>query len=67
MNEKVTERKESTFTALMKVEEVAEILSVSKELIYKLAKNKQIKSVRIGSAVRIHPNDLLRYLETNSQ
>lgn len=47
---------------LLKSEEVAEILQVSRSFAYQLIKRGEIPSLRIGSAVRIRPEDLQRYI-----
>lgn len=52
-------------TKLMKVPDVAEVLNCSKAYIYKLVKQGEIPSVQIGTAVRIRPQDLDRYIREN--
>ncbi|MGD0610224.1 MAG: helix-turn-helix domain-containing protein [Anaerolineales bacterium] len=47
---------------LLKTEEVAEILQVSRSFAYQLMKRGEIPSVRIGNAVRVRPEDLQRYI-----
>ncbi|MBM3125556.1 MAG: helix-turn-helix domain-containing protein [Chloroflexi bacterium] len=48
---------------LLKSEEVARILHVSRSFAYLLMKRGDIPTVRIGSAVRVRPEDLERYIE----
>jgi excisionase family DNA binding protein len=54
-----------TQTQLLKVPYVADILNCSKAYIYKLVKQGEIPSVQIGTAVRIRPQDLERYIREN--
>ncbi|MBU2611883.1 MAG: helix-turn-helix domain-containing protein [Chloroflexi bacterium] len=49
-------------TRLLKSDEVAEILQVSKALVYVLLKRGEIPSVRIGKVVRVRLEDLERYI-----
>ncbi len=50
-------------TRLLKSEEVAAILQVSKAHAYVLMKRGEIPSVRIGKIVRVRPEDLERYIK----
>ena len=54
-----------TQTQLLKVPDVAAILNCSKAYIYNLVKQGEIPSVQIGTAVRIRPQDLERYIREN--
>ena len=54
-----------TQAQLLKVPDVADILNCSKAYIYKLVKQGEITSVQIGTAVRIRPQDLDRYIREN--
>ena len=47
---------------LLKTDEVADILQVSRSFAYQLMKRGEIPSVRIGNAVRVRPEDLQRYI-----
>ncbi len=49
-------------TRLLKSDEVAEILQVSKAHVYVLMKRGEIPSVRIGKVVRVKREDLERYI-----
>lgn len=51
------------FTRLLKAEDVAEILSISKSLAYRLIQQGFIPSVRINRAVRVKPSDLNAFIE----
>jgi excisionase family DNA binding protein len=48
---------------LLRISEVAERLSVSPSMAWKLTATGELRSVRIGRAVRIRPSDLEAYLE----
>ena len=54
-----------TQTKLLKVSDVAAILNCSKAYIYKLAKQGEIPSVLIGSAIRFRLQDIDRYICDN--
>ena len=47
---------------LLRLDEVADRLSISKSMAWKLVACGQIRSVRIGRAVRIRPADLDEYV-----
>ncbi|MBW8012292.1 MAG: helix-turn-helix domain-containing protein [Chloroflexi bacterium] len=48
---------------LLKVDEVSEILNISRSQVYKLIAIKEIQSVRIGKSVRIRPIDLREFID----
>jgi excisionase family DNA binding protein len=48
---------------LLKSEEVASILHVSRSFAYLLMKRGDIPTVRIGTAVRVRPEDLEQYIQ----
>jgi excisionase family DNA binding protein len=50
---------------LLKATEVARILNISKSLVYRLIHTGKIPSIRINQAVRIHNDDLNRFIEGN--
>jgi excisionase family DNA binding protein len=52
---------------LLRVEEVAEILQVSRAFGYQLVQRGEIPGVRLGRAVRVRREDLLRFIEANVQ
>ena len=54
-----------TQTQLLKVTDVAAILNCSKAYIYKLAKQGEIPSVQIGTAIRFRRQDIERYIRDN--
>jgi excisionase family DNA binding protein len=47
---------------LLRLDEVAQRLSISKSMAWKLVAFGQLRSVRIGRAVRIRPRDLEEYI-----
>jgi excisionase family DNA binding protein len=47
---------------LLRLDEVAQRLSISKSMAWKLVAFGQLRSVRIGRAVRIRPRDLEEYV-----
>lgn len=48
---------------LLRLDEVAERLSISKSMAWKLVAYGQLRSVKIGRAVRVRPADLEAYIE----
>ncbi len=50
---------------LLKAEEVALILNISRAFAYQLMQSSQIPTVRLGRAVRVRPQDLDRYISRN--
>jgi excisionase family DNA binding protein len=47
---------------LLRIEEVADRLSVSRSMAWKLIAHGQLRSIRIGRAVRVRPADLEEYI-----
>ena len=50
---------------LLKATEVAEILNISRAFAYRLMQRGEIPTVQIGSARRVRPVDLQKYIEKN--
>jgi excisionase family DNA binding protein len=50
---------------LLKADEVASILDVSKSFVYQLIRTGQLRAVRIGTAVRVRPEDLDAFVAKN--
>ena len=50
---------------LLKSEEVAEILQISRSMAYTIMKRGDIPTVRIGTSVRVRPEDLEKYIQEN--
>jgi excisionase family DNA binding protein len=48
---------------LLRIEEVADRLSVSRSMAWKLIAHGEMRSVRIGRAVRVRPTDLEAYID----
>ncbi len=51
------------YPRLLRLEDVADRLAISKSMAWKLIAHDQLRSVRIGRAVRVRPADLEAYLE----
>ena len=51
---------------LLKSDEVAKILHVSRSFAYLLMKRGDIPVVRVGTAVRVRPEDLERFINNNA-
>ena len=51
---------------LLNIKEVAEILNVSRALVYSLIKRGDIPTVRIERTIRVRPEDLERYIHERS-
>ena len=49
-------------TRLLRLHEVADRLSISTSMAWKLVAYGQLRSIRIGRAVRVHPADLEAYI-----
>jgi len=45
----------------LRVDEVADYFSLSKRTVYRLIESRKLKSVRIGSSLRIHVSEILRH------
>lgn len=50
---------------LLTIKQAAEALSVSVPMIYKLTREQTLSVVRLGSSVRIHPEDLAALIESH--
>lgn len=48
--------------SLLRIEKVAERLSVSRSMAWKLIDLNQLRSIRIGRSVRVRPQDLEEFL-----
>lgn len=53
---------DESFDQLLKIEQVARRLHVSRSFAYLLMKRGDIPTVRMGSAVRVRPEDLEQYI-----
>ena len=47
---------------LLRIEEIAQRLAISRSMAWKLIAHGQLRSVRIGRAVRVRPQDLDEYV-----
>ena len=52
-------------TKLLKPEQVAEILNISRSFTYHLLSTDAIPVIRLGKACRVRPQDLADYIERN--
>jgi len=52
---------------LLKSDEVAEILKISRAMAYKLMQRGEIPTIRIGSAVRVRVEDLEKYVTQKAE
>lgn len=50
---------------LLKSDDVAEMLQISRSMAYALMKRGDIPTVRIGASVRVRPEDLDQYIKDN--
>ena len=50
---------------LLKADEVARILNISRSLVYRLIHTGKIPHIRINQAVRVHNDDLNKFIEGN--
>ena len=50
-------------TRLLRIEDVADRLAVSRSMAWKLLATGELRSIRIGRAVRVRPADLEAYLD----
>jgi len=55
----------SNFEKLLKSEEVAQILNISRSMAYLLMERGDIPTVHISRAVRVRPKDLEQYIQGN--
>ena len=52
---------------LLRLQDVASYLNVSRSFAYFLVESGQLPSVRLGKAVRVQPGDLIAFVEQNKQ
>jgi excisionase family DNA binding protein len=53
--------------SLLKASEIAKILNVSTNLVYRLIQDGDLPSVRLGRAVRVKPADLEQFITRKTQ
>jgi excisionase family DNA binding protein len=51
---------------LLNAKQVAEILNISKSKTYRFMQLGEIQTVRIGKSRRVRPEDLIKYIESNT-
>ena len=54
------------YNDILTVEELCEVLRIGKNTAYKLLKNGEIKSIKIGKVYKIPKKSVKKYLEQNS-
>ena len=54
------------YNDILTVEELCEVLRIGKNTAYKLLKNNEIKSVKIGKIYKIPKKSVRKYLEINT-
>jgi len=52
---------------LLRAEEVADFLQVSLSFVYALIERGELPSVRLGRAVRVQPEDLIRFMDAKKR
>lgn len=50
---------------LLTIRQVSEVLAISIPMVYKLIRHGNIPVVRLGSALRIHPDDLAAFIDSH--
>jgi len=50
---------------LLRIDEVAEALQISRSMAWKIVMDGRLRSIRIGRAVRIRPADLEAFINVN--
>jgi predicted site-specific integrase-resolvase len=51
---------------LLKAKDVAEIVKISRAMVYNLMQRGEILTVRIGKCRVVRPEDLIKYIESNT-
>lgn len=50
--------------SVLTIEQLAQTLAVSRSTVYRLVNNKRLRTIKVGRAVRITKESLIRYLNT---
>jgi excisionase family DNA binding protein len=56
---------ESNLNTLLKADDIARVLNISRSMAYQLIQRGEIPSVRIGRVVRVRPRDLEEFIMLN--
>ena len=56
----------SQTSPLLKVSDVAERLSVSESLVYKIIGSKELRSIKVRGAIRVREEHLIEYIEEST-
>jgi excisionase family DNA binding protein len=65
MSENAVVQSQSSIPKLLKASDVANILGISRSFAYFLCETGQLPTVRIGHSLRVRPQDLEAYIDTN--
>jgi excisionase family DNA binding protein len=66
MNDNLTDRNNTlNVERLLKPNEVADLLNISRSFAYHLLQTEAIPVIRLGKACRVRPQDLTEYIENN--
>jgi len=58
---------EGKFPRLLTAQDVANILNIGHSTAYQLLKRNDLPSIRIGRSVRVHPEDLEKYIASQTE
>ena len=64
--DKEFQEKVLSINTLLNAKQVAEILNISKSKTYRFMQLGEIPTVRIGKSRRVKPEDLIKYIESNT-
>ena len=59
--------KRTSIGKLLKAEEIAELLSLSRSYVYKLIRDGTIPSIQIGRSVRVRDRDLMEFIDEKAR
>lgn len=52
---------------LLKASDISEILNISKSKVYQMMQSNELPTIKVGSCIRVHPDDLVTYLNRHTQ
>jgi excisionase family DNA binding protein len=55
-----------TLVKLLTPEDVAELCGVTRKTVYRWIKQDHLRAIRFGTLLRIHPNELNRFIDEQS-
>lgn len=65
IEKRLSKQDANSLDALMKVDDVAEFLSLSRSKVYEMMQNGELAFIKFGRARRIQRSELLRLIEKN--